>query len=403
MLRSEERDDKIDGASDSCNAVVAGMLDEAGYCRQMSSSASRSREERGSERSSSLLLSDCSLVHSDTLEILTHELDYTQRLISKNFSNYSAYHYRSKLLKPVEYLRLHVPLRAEADGVRKSNIYADHNVTRDYECTLNFFQDELNLVQEAVFTEPSDQSSWWYQRFIMSYCKPTESDVPLSDVLSGGKAPATSASTTSLYLRRYAEMLQSESLALRQLIQEEDATMGSGSTKWALNSLHFILNELDDIVGMNFKEEADEIVKVLMLQDQDKYARYRSLLKDSELKKTILLACYASDAKGGEERDILLELKRTSFKGTKDKSKYVSWFHVAPAGQITRLAFKSWDKEGGIRVFEQGTLTVTDQKAEFVPSALPNDKKRAVGKPLIKLPNDQLDMNVIKRCIFAWD
>lgn len=51
-----------------------------------------------------------------------------------DFSNYSSWHYRSTLLK-----------------LNKENL-----------------DSELTLVQNAVFTDPSDSSAWYYLRFVIS-------------------------------------------------------------------------------------------------------------------------------------------------------------------------------------------------------------------------------------------
>ena len=64
------------------------------------------------------------------------ELEYTTRKIELNFSNYSAWHSRTKVLPRVS------DLSKEA-------------LDREYE-----------LVQQAFFTEPEDQSGWIYHRWL---------------------------------------------------------------------------------------------------------------------------------------------------------------------------------------------------------------------------------------------
>lgn len=65
---------------------------------------------------------------------LSEELQFSQNLLNNNFSNYSSWHYRSTLQK-----------------LNKDNV--NH---------------ELNLVQNAVFTDPSDSSAWFYLRWVLS-------------------------------------------------------------------------------------------------------------------------------------------------------------------------------------------------------------------------------------------
>jgi len=73
------------------------------------------------------------------------EFDYTTTKIRQNFSNYSAWHNRSKLY-PVAF----------------TNEDRAQQLEQDFE-----------LVRSAVFTEPADQSAWFYQRWLLA-SSPTE-------------------------------------------------------------------------------------------------------------------------------------------------------------------------------------------------------------------------------------
>lgn len=64
------------------------------------------------------------------------ELAFSTTKIEQNFSNYSALHHRSVTLPR--------PLTQEA------------------------LQDEIGIVQQAVFTEPDDQSAWFYYRWLLT-------------------------------------------------------------------------------------------------------------------------------------------------------------------------------------------------------------------------------------------
>jgi len=72
----------------------------------------------------------------------SEELAYTYKKICQNFSNYSAFHLRSKLL-PIVY-----PPSDQA-AFQKS------------------LEQEFELVKNAVFTEPADQSPWLYHRWLL--------------------------------------------------------------------------------------------------------------------------------------------------------------------------------------------------------------------------------------------
>jgi geranylgeranyl transferase type-2 subunit alpha len=68
------------------------------------------------------------------------ELDFTYEKICANFSNYSAWHYRSKLIEA-----LYAPEQISAEVLAK----------------------ELGLIENAVFTDPNDQSAWIYEKWFL--------------------------------------------------------------------------------------------------------------------------------------------------------------------------------------------------------------------------------------------
>ena len=76
-------------------------------------------------------------------EVLQKEFEYSYLKITQNFSNYSAWHYRSKLL-PV--------------------------VSTDESIVTNLLK-ELELCRSAYYTEPKDQSVWMYVLWIFSQLK----------------------------------------------------------------------------------------------------------------------------------------------------------------------------------------------------------------------------------------
>ncbi|XP_046450899.1 geranylgeranyl transferase type-2 subunit alpha-like [Daphnia pulex] len=75
---------------------------------------------------------------------LENELEFSTNKIKKNFSNYSSWHYRSELLP---------------------RIYpssSDQSILDDQKLA-----EECNLIQNAIFTDPNDQSAWFYQRWLL--------------------------------------------------------------------------------------------------------------------------------------------------------------------------------------------------------------------------------------------
>lgn len=83
------------------------------------------------------------------------ELQYTTKKIQQNFSNYSAWHYRSWLL----------PLLANKDEISGDNALPVGSAAALLPHAL--LVEEYELVSQAFFTEPEDQSGWIYHRWLL--------------------------------------------------------------------------------------------------------------------------------------------------------------------------------------------------------------------------------------------
>ena len=89
-------------------------------------------------------LGDICEILKDPSHSIDNELKLTTKLLKSSISNFSAWHYRSNLLKS----------KVEDDLERKSII-----------------EKELDLIMNAIFTDPNDQSIWIYYKWIISKIK----------------------------------------------------------------------------------------------------------------------------------------------------------------------------------------------------------------------------------------
>jgi geranylgeranyl transferase type-2 subunit alpha len=119
------------------------------------------------------------------------ELAYSQEKIQENFSNYSAFHHRSNFIKT--------------------------NATS----LMTVLPAEFSIVENAIFTEPDDQSAWWYHQFLLTWAvKEIESKQG-----SGAEAEAAALATWLV------DMLQQQLELVRSLYEIEP------TCTWVMNSL----------------------------------------------------------------------------------------------------------------------------------------------------------------------
>ena len=185
-------------------------------------------------------------------EVIRSEFEYTSQRIEKNFSNCSAFHYRSKL----------IDLVLEAD-LREAGISRNEE-GEAYQIKLDMARGELEMVQSAVFTEPDDQTAWWYHRFVLAWARPKSLE-HWTDQDSAAEA-----------VESFAEVLEEEKESIRELVDAE-----GGKCKWGLLALHMVLTELvdleDDADRESFVEEANDCIDQLTILDPDRATRYNSM------------------------------------------------------------------------------------------------------------------------------
>ena len=114
------------------------------------------------------------------------EMEFSMKKIGENFSNYSAFHHRSVYLRTCE---------------------GDVN---------DILEKELSIVHDAIFTEPDDQSAWWYYQFLINW---------------GNSATEANAESRL----RFEDVLHQEIETVRSLLELE------ADSKWAMVTLAYLL------------------------------------------------------------------------------------------------------------------------------------------------------------------
>ncbi|EED91471.1 RAB geranylgeranyl transferase [Thalassiosira pseudonana CCMP1335] len=214
-------------------------------------------------------------------ELVTNEWDFTTSKIQDNFSNGSAFHYRSKLLSLILETRLDTSssLKERHDGIQSM-------AREEWE----------HILMDAVFTEPDDQTPWWYHRFVVAWATPP---IDLKNNLAEDEYQEI--------VEEYEDLLFEMRGSLQELLEVEKENEMSGNVdtrdeskgakcKWAYLGLHLVISSLlksqrdnsDDKrrnlgEGMlpdgtcNLVEEAIDCLKELEKIDTSRKERYNML------------------------------------------------------------------------------------------------------------------------------
>ncbi len=210
---------------------------------------------------SNSLQSLCYKNGKEVFQILQKEWEFTSEKVYQNFSNGSAFHYRSKLLPLISYYNNSEEL-ISADLTQKK--------TRS-----DWVQEELELIRNAIFTEPDDQTSWWYFRFIIAWANPLTASVDESE--------STSKDEKEDLLEQYMQMLYEEWTSIQELVETED-----GQCKWGILGLYMIattFNELqmsgvdgaNEYEGESWLELSTSYLDDLIELDPDRKHRYEKM------------------------------------------------------------------------------------------------------------------------------
>mmetsp|Transcript_3954 Transcript_3954/g.7914 ORF Transcript_3954/g.7914 Transcript_3954/m.7914 type:complete len:454 (+) Transcript_3954:265-1626(+) len=226
-----------------------------------------------------------SLSQMELQELIDAEWNFTTSKIEDNFSNGSAFHYRSKLLPLVLKFRL-AAARERGRDINYEDVCFE---------TLKLAREEWNsIILNAIFTEPDDQTPWWYHRFIVSWAKPQfGSNMNSEDEVREGVA------------EEYEGLLYDMTDSLRELLEVEKENSVEGGKvkvesqgakcKWTYLGLHMVLSSLiesknslpceNDCKGndeykadvSSLRDEAEACLKELRAIDLNRLERYEML------------------------------------------------------------------------------------------------------------------------------
>jgi geranylgeranyl transferase type-2 subunit alpha len=204
---------------------------------------------------------------------LENELKFVRDKINQNFSNYSAWHYRTVVI---------------------SKMFADTEPQALYA----FIDKEFELVQQAFYTDPADQSAWLYHRWLVATSAPRSADqlsvdahnlpalsamrlsslaaqtVPGSDTVSESNGQATvtaaasevedsAASIAQQRLERHITVLRRELAVCQELLEEEpNCKYVILTTALMMHGLHACGQHVD-----NFEQEVLSMFQTLTSLD----------------------------------------------------------------------------------------------------------------------------------------
>lgn len=195
------------------------------------------------------------LADSEINSLLVVEWNFSHQKVQQNFSNYSALHYRSKLLPLVQ----NIVISCKTTTQQKNNL------------RFRLVQAEFELLTSAIFTEPDDQSPWWYHNFLVGWIRP--STLSIHDNLEVWKF--------------YEEILEQQLQSVRMLVQGE-----KGRCKWGLLALIDLINARVKIWKLQqhnknhthgedvywWKCKSKDYIETLITIDPDRKERYTYIL-----------------------------------------------------------------------------------------------------------------------------
>jgi len=166
---------------------------------------------------------------------LEDELEFSSRKIDDNFSNYSAWHHRSFLIPQL----------------------IDFAETKDL---AKLVEDEFELLKQAFFTDPSDQSAWLYHRWLLA-------QVVGLGINSGEESKQTSSTEPKKCI--IADKSEQIAIIKREMEMAEELVAVEPDCKWAMLTIALLIHGLRErgVVADGSKERVRDIFGELISLD----------------------------------------------------------------------------------------------------------------------------------------
>jgi Protein prenyltransferase alpha subunit repeat len=290
IVRAWNKDttDNNNNSNKVSDVIIIGPQIKTTTCRHRVTPSEEEEAPPGNEAtittSNNIILPESSSINV----ILQREWDFTQNKIVSNFSNFSAFHYRSKLL-----LLAHLVVDTNNDNDNdqeksKAAGWSPRNAFNSYSRSIQTMAlQEWSLMENIMFTEPDDQTIWWYHRFLLDFVHDHNQGMihtsNKSSVVVDQSPPEQTKNNNDSW---YREWLQRQAEALRVLVEEDHES----GCKWGLLGWHLVLSRLVAISSlskeeeeasaiMEYKEQMTEILDKLIQVDPDRTQRYTIMKK----------------------------------------------------------------------------------------------------------------------------
>uniref|UniRef100_A0A7S4EI02 Geranylgeranyl transferase type-2 subunit alpha n=2 Tax=Pseudo-nitzschia australis TaxID=44445 RepID=A0A7S4EI02_9STRA len=200
-------------------------------------------------------------------ELIQSEFDFTTEKIQQNFSNFSAFHYRSQLLDLCH-------CNSGSDNGNGNG--EDENDKARATVLERIMEEEFQLIEDAVCTEPDDQTCWWYHAILLDKLLIAASNG--KNINSNDSNGDDGGSGDNLLFSLFRPRLQEQAELFREILED------SPDCKWVILGLFRVLEMLGTTDSEKEREENDEaedeqekLLQRLMEIDPYRSKRYEEL------------------------------------------------------------------------------------------------------------------------------